>query len=169
MFLSLSVIKNSVQIKTAHLHEIQSSSSLSKPRKIMAPRTWRKERHCLFFLSAVPPFPGSCFLGWEAGRRDGEVGGISAWLRASAGEEASSTLAWFSLIPVRLADSTWKAGGVHVLEKCSARPGSPLIGGLTRSGDGRVLLQPGLWSPASSAWRLSSRVIAPDSPHSTLL
>ena len=85
------------------------------------------------------------------------------------GEEASSTLAWFNLIPVRLADFTWKAGGARVLEKCSARPGSPLIGGLTRSGEGRVLLQPRLWSPASSAWRLSSLVVAPDSPHSTLL
>ena len=61
------------------------------------------------FLSAVPPAPGSCFLGLEAGRRDGEAGDVSAQLRASAGEEASSTLAWFSLIPVRLADSTWKA------------------------------------------------------------
>ena len=49
MFLSLSVIKNSVQIKTAHLHLIQSSSSPSKPRKIMAPRTQRNEQCCVFF------------------------------------------------------------------------------------------------------------------------
>ena len=94
--------------------------------------------------------------------RDGEAGGISAWLRASAGGEAPSTFAWFSLIPVRLVDSTWKVGVGRVLEKCSARAGSPLVGGLTHSGDGGVLLQRGLWSPTSSGWRFSSLLTAPD-------
>lgn len=54
------------------------------------------------FTSAPPLASGSSFPGLGAGKRDREVGGISAWLRASGGEEACWILAWFSLDHVRL-------------------------------------------------------------------
>ena len=58
-----------------------------------------------------PPSPGSCSLGLGTGRKVGEAGGISAWLRTSGAEEASPILAWFSLIP-REASRFYIEGGV---------------------------------------------------------
>lgn len=52
------------------------------------------------FTYAPPSSSEFSFPDFGAGRRNGEAGGISAWLRAhSAEEEASLILAWFTLVP----------------------------------------------------------------------
>lgn len=64
----------------------------------------------LFFHSVSPPSSSgssSSFLSLGAGRREGKVGSISVWLKASGCEEASLILAWFSLFLCEASGPYW--------------------------------------------------------------
>lgn len=121
----------------------------------------------LFFHSVSPPSSSgssSSFLSLGAERREGKVGSISVWLKASGCEEASLILAWFSLFLCEASGPYW-SGTLLMKDKVvflseAQFSWSPLMQGPTQREGGNVSIQSGLWPPTSSWWRLSLLVMA---------